>query len=217
MNHATNNINVGKLNLWSMLAAAALLTCTATAYAEAPDEVKIKSISYAGSGCPAGTVAENLSQDKLAFTLLFDSFIAEAGPGVPVREKRKNCQLLVDLEFPQGWTFTIASIDHRGYAALEKKVIGTHKASYYFQGQGQTGTLSTDLKGPKDQDYHFRDLVGLSSVVYAPCGARRALNINTQVQVDNSANKRASGLMTVDSIDGQVTQIYNLQWKRCRQ
>lgn len=217
MNHATNKINVGKLNLGSLLAAAALLTSTANAYAEAPSEVKIQSISYAGSGCPAGTVAENLSPDQLAFTLLFDAFIAEAGPGVPVREKRKNCQLLVDLRFPPGWTFTIASVDHRGYAALERKVIGTHKASYYFQGQAATGSVVTTLKGPKDVDYHLRDLVGLSSVVYAPCGARRALNINTQVQVDNSANKRASGLMTVDSIDGQVAQIYHLKWSRCRQ
>jgi hypothetical protein len=196
--------------------AAAIFASTASAYADAPSEVRIKSIEYAGSGCPAGSVAENVSTDKQAFTLLFDSFIAEAGPGVPLREKRKNCQLLVDLEFPQGWTYTIASIDHRGYASLEKKVVGIHKASYYFQGQGQSGTLETKIKGEKDDDYHLRDLVGLSALVWAPCGARRALNINTQIQVDNSANKRAAGLMTVDSVDGQLTQIFHLKWERCR-
>ena len=188
----------------------------ATAFADVPDYVRVRSISYAGSGCPAGSVAENISLDKQAFTLLFDSYIAEVGPGVPVREKRKNCQLLVDLDFPQGWTYTVMDVDYRGYVSIERGVTAEQSSAYYFQGQGQSGTLETKIKGEKDDDYHLRDLVGLSALVWAPCGARRALNINTQIQVDNSANKRAAGLMTVDSVDGQLTQIFHLKWERCR-
>jgi hypothetical protein len=183
---------------------------------DAPDYVRIRSISYAGSGCSAGTVAENVSPDKTAFTLLFDSYIAAAGPGISPLEKRKNCTLNIDLDFPQGWSFTIADIDYRGYASLERGVNALQKSTYYFQGDAHQVSGETTLRGSVDTDYHVRDELLLTAEVWSPCGGRRSLNINTQVRVDNSRNPRASGLMTVDTIDGVVTTIYNLKWKRCR-
>jgi hypothetical protein len=185
------------------------------AHAAAPDYVRVRSISYAGSGCRAGTVAENVSPDLQAFTLLFDSYIASAGPGISPLEKRKNCTLNIDLDFPQGWSFTIFTVDYRGYVSLERGVNGLQTSKYYFQGQPATGTLSTPIAGPVDRDYQIRDTLGLSAEVWSPCGAQRALNINTDVRVDNTRNRRATGLMTVDSIDGQLKLIYGIKWRRC--
>jgi hypothetical protein len=34
-------------------------------------------------------------------------------------------------------------------------------------------------------------------------------------RVDAGANRSARGIMTVDSIDGALTHIYGLRWKRC--
>ena len=65
--------------------AATLSIAGNAAAATAPDWVRVRSISYAGSGCPAGTVAQNIAPDRLAFTLLFDSYLAEAGPSIPPR------------------------------------------------------------------------------------------------------------------------------------
>ncbi len=193
----------------------ALAATTASAFADAPDYVEIKSIVYAGSGCPAGSVAENLSPDKQAFTLLFDEYIAEVGPGVSAREKRKNCQINVVLDFPGGWTFAIADIDYRGYASLQRGVTGVQQASYYFQGESKTGVLSTTMRGPLDKDYQIRDSLALTALVWAPCGAKRALNINSQIRLESNS-RNATGLLTTDSIDGSVKTIYNLHWKRCQ-
>lgn len=187
-----------------------------SAFADAPSYVRVRSINYAGSGCPAGSVAQNVSPDKQAFTLLFDSYIAEAGQGVSAREKRKNCQVNLDLDFPQGWSFTVFTVDYRGYVSLDNKVTGIQKSSYYFQGQGRTASLQTTMKGPYDNDYQIRDTLGLNAMVWSPCGASRSLNINTQVRVDNSRNRRGYGLMTLDSLDGQLQHIYGIKWKRCR-
>lgn len=187
-----------------------------TALADTPDYVSVRSIAYAGSGCPAGSVAENISPDLQAFTLLFDNYIAEVGPGVSAREKRKNCQINIDLDFPQGWSYTIFTVDYRGYMSLENKVVGTQKSSYYFQGSRATASLQSVFRGPYDNDYQIRDTLGLSAVVWSPCGASRALNINTQVRVDNNRNRRGFGLATIDSIDGQLAHIYGIQWRRCR-
>jgi hypothetical protein len=188
---------------------------TVPAFADVPDYVKLRSIAFAGSGCPAGSVAGNVSQDLTAFTLLFDQYIAEVGPGVPFSEKRKNCQLNIDFDFPQGWSYSLLTLDYRGYVSLDPRVTGTQQSSYYFQGQFTTARLRTPMVGPIDQDYQIRDVLGLSSVVWSPCGATRSLNINSEIRLDNSRNRLGRGLMTTDSIDGNVKLIYGIQWRRC--
>lgn len=70
---------------------------------EAPASgVQITGVSYAGSGCNAGTVASILSSDLSTLTLLYDSFVAQAGEGLTPAAYRKNCQLNVGLKYPQG-------------------------------------------------------------------------------------------------------------------
>lgn len=192
------------------------LAVSGSAFADAPAYVRVRSLSYAGSGCPAGSVATNTSPDRQAFTVLFDQYIAEVGPGVPFNQKRKNCQLNVDLDFPGGWSYSIVTVDYRGYVALEQGVKGTQQSSYYFQGQGSTGTLKTPMFGPIDQNYQIRDTLGLQALVWSPCGAQRSLNINSQLILDNSARPSAHGLLTNDSIDFQSKLIYGIQWQRCR-
>jgi hypothetical protein len=181
-----------------------------------PPSVRIRSISWAGSGCPAGTVAGNLAPDFTAFTLLFDSSVAEIGPGLPLSLSRRNCQILVDLDFPQGWSYSVFDVDYRGFTNLERGVSGVQQSNYYFQGQFQTARLQTTLGGPRVGDYQIRDSLGLSAVIWSPCGAQRALIINSSVRlVNNTGSSAARGVMTTDSIDGKVTHIYGLQWRRC--
>lgn len=186
-----------------------------SAFAAGPDlsKVKVAGISYAGSGCPAGSVAQSLSADAKAFTLLFDSYVAEAGPGVALSNGRKNCQIAVDLRYPQGWSYTIFDVDYRGYAKLDPGTVGTQKTTYYFQGAASQASLQTNYSGPKDADYHIRDSLGINALVWSPCGATRAVNMNTQVRVTASGSRRA--LMTIDSIDGQLKHVYGIQWRRC--
>jgi hypothetical protein len=192
------------------------MLAASSAYADAPSYVRVRSLNYAGSGCPAGSVATNVSPDLQAFTLLFDDYIAEVGPGISAREKRKNCVVNVDLDFPQGWSYTVFTVDYRGFLDLERGMIGTQQTSYYFQGSSSTARLRTNSVGPISNDYHIRDTLGVSALVWSPCGASRSLNMNTEVRIDNSRNRRGAGLMTIDSIDGQLKHIYGVQWRRCR-
>jgi hypothetical protein len=186
------------------------------AFGDAPDTLRIRSISYAGSGCPAGTVAENVSPDRQAFTLLFDSYVAEIGPGIPFVQKRKNCQLLIDLDYTSGWSFGIMELDYRGYAAMEPGVNALQKTRTYFQGQSQTMSRETRLIGPSDSDFFIHDVVPATAVVWSPCAVKRALNINSEIRLENSSNPSGQGLITTDSIDGSLTGfVYHLRWRRC--
>lgn len=184
-----------------------------------PGQVYIEGLTYNGSGCPLGTVAENLSSDRQAFTLTFSDYFAEAGPYAGPRDGRKNCQVTLDLKVPQGFQFSIATFDYRGFVDLDRGIQARQSASYYFQGQGGTGRFGTTMKGPLVEDYTFRDTIGLASVVWSPCGESRALNINTSVSVSNRNRRQypdAQGLITNDSIDGAITHKYGLVWRRCR-
>lgn len=193
----------------------AMLTAASSAFAAGPDYVRVRSINFAGSGCPGGSVATNVSPDRQAFTLLFDQYIAEVGPGVSAREKRKNCVVNIDLDFPQGWTYTLFTVDYRGYLDLAHSMVGTQQTSYYFQGSSATARLASNISGPVARDYQIRDNLAVTSLVWSPCGASRSLNMNTEVRIDNSRNSRGQGIMTLDSIDGQLKHIYGIQWRRC--
>lgn len=183
---------------------------------DVPGYFTIRSIVHAGSGCPAGTVAQNISPDLEAFTLLFDSFYAEVGPGISAREKRKNCTINLSFDYPSGYQFALVDLQVRGFVSLERNLNGLQKTSFYYQGQAQTGSFELPFSGPTDEDYVSLATIPFSNQVWSPCNAKRALNVNTEVRIDNTRNRRGSGLMTVDSVDGVVTHLYGVAWRRCR-
>lgn len=182
---------------------------------EVPSYFTIKSIVHAGSGCPAGSVAENVSPDKVAFTLLFDSFYAEAGPGVSIREKRKNCTVNLAFDYPGGWQFALVDLQTRGYVSLERNIKGLQQTSFYFQGEANTGRFAFEYSGAVDEDYIHEATIPFSNSLWSPCNAKRSLNINSEVRIDNSRSRNGQGLFTIDSIDGYVTHLYGVTWRRC--
>ncbi len=179
-----------------------------------PRSIQVRSISYAGSGCKAHTVVGDISPDLKAFTLLFSDFVAEAGPAIPLAESRKNCALNIDLKVPQGWSYSILSVDVRGFLDLERLTQAYERNSYYFQSQMATVSKMSRFVGPYVSDYHVRDLVGIEDVQWSPCGGGRSLIINTEVRVA-SLSGAARALATVDTLDGNFELIYGLQWRRC--
>ncbi len=181
-----------------------------------PSQVYIQRLTYAGAGCASGTVAHNVASDAKAFTLLFSDFIAEAGPNVPLGKNKSACRVTVDLRFPNGWSYSVFTVDYRGFMSLDANVSTTQKSSYYFQAaSGSARTFSTTKWGPLDQDYHLRDSIVVSDLNWSPCGRTRAMNIDTEISVNNTRAPQSSGLITIDSIDGQLAQTYGIIWQRC--
>lgn len=192
----------------------------AHAFATAPSEpIFINKINVKGSGCPdSSTVGVNIADDKQAFTVTFSEFAAETGPGIPLSASRKNCVLTLALDVPAGWQFSIGNFYYRGFIQLDPAVKAEHTTSYFFEGQGRTGSFSSTTHGPFANEYVYQDVVGIASAIWSPCSVKRALNINASVRVYNSDKVRypnSQGFITNDSIDGEIHQVWGLTWRRC--
>ncbi|GAA0472897.1 DUF4360 domain-containing protein [Streptomyces sp. NPDC046215] len=182
-----------------------------------PGRVEIDVVAVNGSGCPAGTAAVAVAHDNTAFTVSYSRYLAQVGLGAKPTDFRKNCQLGLNVHVPQGYTYAIARADYRGFAHLERGATGLQRAGYYFQGMSHTATASHRFAGPVSDNWQTSDVTDVEALVFAPCGAQRILNINSELRVGagTSDPSTTNSFMAMDSTDGSVNTLYQFAWKEC--
>lgn len=197
--------------LTAMTAAALTLAALTPTPAAAPSgKVTIDVVTVNGSGCPAGTTAVAAAADNTAFTVTYSDYLAQTGAGADPTDFRKNCQLVLRVNYPQGFTFGIAQADYRGFAHLAAGAHGAERANYYFQGESQNTPRTHTFNGPMSDNWQATDRTEVGKIVYAPCGEQRMLNVNTQLRVQGDAS-----FMTMDSTDAGFSTKYHFSWKKC--
>ncbi|MEU3776581.1 DUF4360 domain-containing protein [Streptomyces sp. NPDC032472] len=207
--------------LTAVAVAGSLLALSPSAGAAAPTappagKVTVDVATVNGSGCRPGTAAVAVSPDNSAFTVTYSDYLAQAGPGIPVTEGRKNCLLSLIVNVPQGFTYAVSKVDYRGYGSLADGALGTQKASYYFQGMSQTASRSHQFHGALQDNWQVTDTTGIQALVFAPCGEKRNFNINTELRAEiGTSDSSETSYMAVDSTDGSINTVYHFQWKEC--
>lgn len=172
--------------------------------------------SVNGSGCPRGTASVDLAEDKKAFTITYSAFEAATGRDANSREFRKNCQLALDVNVPQGFTWAIYSADYRGFASLSDGATGYQSANYYWQGHSNEYRSENQIDGEYEGNWRFTDRA--ETIDFLPCSQKRNLNINQELRVKGSNSdkkKKTTSLMTLDSTDVDVSTVFNIAWRRC--
>lgn len=177
-----------------------------------PTKVYVQSLTYGGAGCPQGSVGTSLNDTRESLTLIYDSFVASKGPAVPASEASKSCQVNLNLHIPQGWQYSIATIEHRGYVQLPKKMKASQETTYYFQGDGDFTSADSSYAGPVERDYLIRDTLPFSSVSWSSCNTVRPLNITTELTLKGGTE---TGQITNDSTGGRVEFVLGIRWKPC--
>lgn len=196
-------------------------TCATMASASPPASPKVNMtvavVAANGSGCPRGTADVVASPDGKAFTVTYSRFTAQVGKGAKPIDFRKNCQLALNVRVPQGYTYAIAGVDHRGFVSLARGATATQTALYYFQGERRTGRIRHSFAGPAGRDWQRSDNIAVRALSFLPCGQRRNLNLNTELRVSagRSNPRRTTSLITMDSTDGHVDTVYHVAWKKC--
>jgi hypothetical protein len=183
-----------------------------------PDEqIVIDVITVNGSGCPAGTAAVAVAPDNTAFTVTYSDYLAQVGVGARPTDSRKNCQLALQVQVPGGFTYAILQADYRGFGSLQRGATATQRANYYFQGLTPTTYKSHAFSGPLDDNWQTTDTSEIASVIWAPCGELRYLNINTELRVAAGTSNPATttSFMAMDSTDGSINTTYHFAWRQC--
>lgn len=197
-----------------VLAAALFASTVATEPLAIPAEritVSVETVN--GSGCPAGTARVSAAADNTAFTVTYSDYYVLAGAGAKPTESRKNCQLSLRVQIPQGFTFAVSQVELQGFAYLQPGATGSQHSHYYFMGTSQTTSVSHEFTGPYSD--HWRTSDRAAALVYAPCDQVRNLNVNTELRVDDGGSGRGTSLMVMDSTRGSVRSVYHLSWREC--
>ncbi|GAB2868818.1 DUF4360 domain-containing protein [Lentzea nigeriaca] len=200
-------------------ALAALFTLSsAPAHADTipSDRVTIDVVTVNGSGCRQGTAEVIVSSDNTSFWVIYSDYLAQAGKGASATDFRKNCQLNLQVNIPQGFTYGIAEATYAGFAHLERGATGNQWVNYYFQGQSANNVKKQTFAGPYDDNWSVTHRTEFADIVYAPCGEKRNLNVNSALRVDKgTSDTNTNSFMTMDYQRGEVRTLFHFSWKRC--
>jgi Domain of unknown function (DUF4360) len=175
----------------------------------------VVSVMAGGTGCPDAAAEATVAGDILKVQLN-RSFSAEAGPGRLLSASRKNCQVNIQLDVPDGFTYAIKSVETSGYSSLPAGAKGYVQTTTYFTGEQPQATARREFVGPLAEDFSITETIDDAALVFAPCDVQRALNINSQVKVDKGTS--ASHEVSSITVDGATFgQSYQLVFARCPQ
>ena len=183
-----------------------------------PDVIAIENLQAIGSGCPKGTVIQNVAEDGQSFVLYFSDFVAELGDGIKKSEGRKSCQINLNLKHSPGWRFSVVEFDFNGYAFLDEEISADYQTNYYFQGDLDGLKIVETMNGPVDGAFYIEQTSAPTEKYWSNCDKDRAININTVIKLQKGENAQpyASGLVTTDSLDGTLgIQTWRLSWEKC--
>lgn len=187
---------------------------TAAADLVPSSDITVQVLAANGSGCPAGTASVQPAPDRTGFTVSYRAFTAEAGPGADPTDIRKNCQLSLLINVPQGFTFAIAHADYAGTADLATGAIGTHKTNYYLQGSSANNYVTHTFTGPMSRPWAVTDTT--AALVYAPCSTSDILNVNTELRVNaTGATPGSLSTMSMTRSSGNVNSFFHFSWQKC--
>lgn len=197
-----------QIKLMFVTAAVPFFALTANA-----DRLRLGTPGYGGTGCPAGTASVIVSPDDTALSVLFDSYVAEAGNTTGRSIDRKSCNLTIPVHVPQGYSVAVFHVDYRGFNAIPSGAQTRFNAEYFWAG-ARGPTMTRAFYGPQNQNYILSNDLLAASLVWAPCGASVNLRINSSLMAQTNSRWDQT-MATVDSADLTSGLIYHLQWRRC--
>ncbi|KAF2871626.1 hypothetical protein BDV95DRAFT_594706 [Massariosphaeria phaeospora] len=177
-----------------------------------PNSVYVEKVSWAGTGCPPGSAHADIVESGTLVSLAFSSYVAATGTGQSASDARKNCDVRISLHYPQGWSWTVATTDMRGYARIPKGCAARIGATYWFSGQQKEASSMVPFNGPIDNNYRLTTSIASEALVWATCGVTGPLfNVNSQAII----TCKEDAILGVDSQDTKFEMLLHLQWKPC--
>lgn len=168
-----------------------------------PAPALVDSIQINGSGC----FNQYVSWDQ------WDQVIQARTPDFSVqldgnlRFARKNCQAMLDIVKPHGWTYRVSEVEVSGWAQLSGSVEAKVSNYHYIQGQQDSPQAELNI-GP--WYYNHYKLVNKQAGEWAPCNSDRILNVNTAIMLRRKDSNPGNSFLKLNP-----NYLIRLDWKRC--
>jgi hypothetical protein len=180
---------------------------------QAEAQLRLGQPAYGGTGCPAGSASVTVSPDSQSLSILFDSYVTEAGGMTGRSIDRKSCNVSIPVQVPQGYSVSVFQVDYRGFISVPSAARAQFDAEYFWAGS-RGPLIRRVFSGPVTDNYSLSDQLIATTQVWTPCGASVNLRINTSMMA-MSNSRRDDTMATVDSADVSSGLIYHLAWRRC--
>ena len=189
-----------------------------------PNEVSISRITSSGSGCPENerSVSFSTSPDRTVLTAGFDKFHVYLGPGVSPRDRSKECDVRVEINYPRGYTFSVVETTYHGFATFDNTVSAALNTTYFFPGGDATRVSSTQtvVLGSATTGgsiFTRTETIPANARVRAPCGGGiTTLAARTRIALTSSrATAQEVEFGAFHGEDSPITQQMKLEWEQC--
>ncbi len=191
------------MKILSAIAATALFSLSIMSTASASAVFFKSPINFAGTGCPAGSIAVT-GANTSTLSILFDSYDAGANSVSGVR--RASCNFAVPVHVPQGYQVSVMTADWQGYAEGSVQL----KRKYFFAGQPRAPWITSNIRSNQGTDFLKTDNMLHRTLTWGQCGRSVNLRINSNLRA-RSHNSYAA----VDTLDLQNKVKFHLKWRRC--
>ncbi len=184
-------------------------------------QITMGQASFSGSGCTARDSQAILNPDNTVVSLIFDSFQVASGGNNGPKKDRKNCNIRIPFNVPEGFRVAIIKVDFRGFSQSpeggKNKLVTNYQISDLQSGVMAQKTVKRHkwFKGPHQEDFVLNtDLT--RRLIWTKCGQDFNLHMDSQL-VAFSNSKLEQAQISIDSIDMTRVQIgYHLIWRKCQ-
>ncbi|PHH75172.1 hypothetical protein CDD80_2584 [Ophiocordyceps camponoti-rufipedis] len=177
-----------------------------------PGLFNIHDIEIIGTGCSPEHDHVSVDKSRTLFEISFSEYGVQSGPGIRASEWRKNCKLILNLDYSSGFQFRLVGINMAGYAAIPYGSSGQCVNSFSFAGSGSARTdYIVKMEGPLNGRFDLESTSGFSA--WSTCGKSSSiLNLNTACSIDATDDK---AYIAVDEVSGRLTVKCGIEWRRC--
>jgi hypothetical protein len=142
----------------------------------------IESISFNGSGCAGGKGTGYLVQNDILWLKFADDQKAKTGPDTSLSASRRNCAATIKFKDSHR-SYAVDAVAFYVEADLPEKTSANVSVTWFYAGQGQTGSFSKTLNGDYSGVWTNTFKGAVSGDVWKPCGADRTLTVNGAIRV----------------------------------
>lgn len=188
---------------------------------ERPNHAIIRDVRLVGTGCDANSTQVVFSPDLADLSVLFSDYGIEIGEGSlqpQLPRAQKNCEIKLQVEIPDGWSFAFKHIDYRGFAAIPASAWGMHRFTFSMNLSPVPSMKEVVLQGPLNSEYSTRVSQKPERLVFSRCGSRQQeISLLSQITIQYYPQKsdRSLAQIVLDSADMSLRQSFGIEWKKC--